>query len=68
MTATEAARARRLQLADSIGKLNDVIDGLATAVPEVVADTLTRTLGADFAAAVGRAVAAALAPAAAAAP
>ena len=62
MTATEPARTRRPQLNDSIGKLNDVIEGLSTAVPQVVADTLAGVLGADFAAAVGRAVAAGLAP------
>ena len=62
MTATEPARTRRPQLNDTITHLNDVIEGLSTAVPQVVADTLAGVLGADFAAAVGRAVAAGLAP------
>ena len=62
MTATESGRARRPQLNDTIAHLNDIIDGLSTAVPEVVADALKQALGADFAAAVGRAVADALAP------
>ena len=50
MTATEPARTRRPQLNDTITHLNDVIEGLSTAVPQVVADTLAEALGADFAA------------------
>ena len=62
MIATEPTRTRRPQLTDTIAHLNDVIEGLSTAVPQVVADTLKEVLGADFAAAVGRAVAAGLGP------
>ena len=60
MIATEPTRTRRPQLNETITHLNDVIDGLSTAVPQVVADALKEVLGADFAAAVGRAVAAGL--------
>ena len=62
MIATEPTRTRRPQLNETIAHLNDVIEGLSTAVPQVVADTLKEVLGADFAAAVGRAVAAGLGP------
>ena len=62
MTATDTGRTRRPQLNDTITHLNDIIEGLSTAVPAVVADSLRQALGADFAAAVGRAVADALAP------
>jgi len=60
MIATEPTRTRRPQLNETIAHLNDVIEGLSTAVPQVVADALKAALGADFAAAVGRAVAAGL--------
>lgn len=60
MTATEPTRTRRPQLTDTIAHLNDIIEGLSTAVPQVVAETLKEALGADFAAAVRRAVAASL--------
>lgn len=62
MTATDTGRTRRPQLNDTITHLNDIIEGLSTAVPAVVADSLKLAFGADFAAAVGRAVADALAP------
>jgi len=60
MIATEPTRTRRPQLNETIAHLNDVIEGLSTAVPQVVADTLKDVLGADLVAAVGRAVAASL--------
>ena len=60
MTATDTGRTRRPQLTDTIAHLNDIIEGLSTAVPAVVADSLKQAFGADFAAAVGRAVADAL--------
>lgn len=62
MTATESGRTRRPQLNETITHLNDIIEGLSTAVPAVVAEALQQALGADFAAAVGEAVADALTP------
>ena len=57
MTATDTGRTRRPQLNDTITHLNDIIEGLSTAVPAVVADSLKLAFGAEFAAALGRAVA-----------
>jgi len=41
-------RSKRPQLTDSITKLDDVIDGLATAIPGAVADSIREVLGPAF--------------------
>ena len=56
-------RARKPQLADSIGRLDEMVDGLATAIPGAVADAVREALGTAFAAAVKDAVKAAVAEA-----
>jgi hypothetical protein len=56
-------RPKRPQLNDSIEKLDEMIDGLAVAIPGAVADSLREALGAGFAAAVRDAVTAAVAEA-----
>jgi hypothetical protein len=56
-------RPRRPQLNDSIEKLDEMIDGLAVAIPGAVADSLREVLGAGFAAALKDAVTAAVAEA-----
>jgi len=49
-------RSKRPQLTDSITKLDDVIDGLATAIPGAVADSIREVLGPAFTAAIKDAV------------
>ena len=56
-------RARKPQLADSIGRLDEMVDGLATAIPGAVADAVRDALGASLAAAVKDAVKSAVAEA-----
>lgn len=56
-------RPKRPQLNDSIEKLDEMIDGLAVAIPGAVADSLREALGAGFAAAIKDAVTAAVAEA-----
>lgn len=53
-------RARKPRLADSIERLDEMIDGLAVAIPGAVADSLREALGAGFAAAIKDAVTAAV--------
>jgi hypothetical protein len=56
-------KARKPQLADSIEKMDEMIDGLAEAIPGAVADSVREALGPAFAAAVKDAVKAAVAEA-----
>lgn len=42
-------KTRKPQLADSIARLDDMVDGLATAIPGAVADSVREALGAAFA-------------------
>jgi hypothetical protein len=56
-------KARKPQLADSIEKLDEMVDGLATAIPGAVADSVREALGPAFAAAIKDAVKAAVAEA-----
>ncbi len=56
-------RARKPQLADSIEKLDEMVDGLAVAIPGAVADSVREALGPAFAAAIKDAVKAAVAEA-----
>ena len=56
-------RARKPQLADSIEKLDQMVDDLSLAIPGAVADSLREALGAGFAAAIKDAVKAAVAEA-----
>jgi hypothetical protein len=56
-------RPKRPQLNDSIEKLDEMIDGLAVAIPGAVADSLREALGAGFSAAIKDAVTAAVAEA-----
>lgn len=56
-------RPKRPQLNDSIEKLDEMIDGLAVAIPGAVADSLREALGAGFATAIKDAVTAAVAEA-----
>ncbi len=49
-------RSRRPQLNDSINKLDEMVDGLATAIPGAVSDSIREVLGPVFAAAVKDAV------------
>jgi len=58
MTATQngTLRSRRPQLNDSISKLDEMVDGLATAIPGAVADSIREALGPVFANAVKQAV------------
>lgn len=56
-------RPRRPQLNESIERLDEMIDGLAVAIPGAVADSLREALGPAFAAAIKDAVTAAVAEA-----
>ena len=56
-------RSRRPQLNESIERLDEMIDGLAVAIPGAVADSLREALGPAFAAAIKDAVTAAVAEA-----
>lgn len=56
-------KARKPQLADSIEKMDEMIDGLAEAIPGAVADSVREALGPAFAAAIKDAVKAAVAEA-----
>ena len=56
-------RPRRPQLHESIERLDEMIDGLAVAIPGAVADALRAALGPAFAAAIKDAVTAAVAEA-----
>lgn len=49
-------RSRRPQLNDSITKLDEMVDGLATAIPGAVADSIREALGPVFATAVKQTV------------
>jgi hypothetical protein len=46
MNQNGTARARRPQLADSIQRLDELLDGLATAIPGAVADSVREVLAA----------------------
>jgi len=56
VTQNGTLRSRRPQLNDSITKLDEMVDGLATAIPGAVADSIREALGPVFAAAVKSAV------------
>lgn len=58
MTETQngTLRSRRPQLTDSISKLDEMVDGLATAIPGAVADSIREVLGPAFTAALKDAV------------
>ena len=56
VTQNGSLRSRRPQLNDTITKLDEMVDGLATAIPAAVADSIREALGPAFAAAVKSAV------------
>lgn len=56
VTQNGSLRSRRPQLNDTITKLDEMVDGLATAIPAAVADSIREALGPVFAAAVKSAV------------
>jgi hypothetical protein len=58
-----AVRARKPQLADSIDRLDQMVDDLSVAIPGAVAESVREALGPAFAAAIKDAVAAAVAEA-----
>src|SRR6266545_4105760 len=63
MSETNGTLRRKPQLSDSIERLDEMIDGLAVAIPGAVAESLREVLGAGFAAAIKDAVTAAVAEA-----
>src|SRR6266545_1642386 len=63
MSETNGTMRRKPQLSDSIERLDEMIDGLAVAIPGAVAESLREALGAGFAAAIKDTVTAAVAEA-----
>jgi hypothetical protein len=49
-------RPRKPQLTDSISKLDEMVEGLSTAIPDAVADSIREALGASFTTAIKDAV------------